>query len=492
MKKKICLLIIGLAFVIFMSWANEPGKIYKENDSIPSSMKGYVECSDYQDVRIKKFPIAMQCWTFRKFSFFDTLQKTKELGIEYLQPYPGQMLSKDIPDVRFGHNLTDEQIKLVREKLKESGLKLVSYGVVDIGKTEESMRKVFDFAKKMRIRTIVTEPKDDDFSILERLVKEYNINIAIHNHPEPSKYARPEKVLANVKDRDEHIGACADTGHWMRGGLNPTQALRLLKGRIRDVHLKDRNEFGTSGADDVPFGQGKANIYEILAELTLQNYDGYLTIEYENEEEVWNPSPSIRKGIDYIKSITYYEDYKEILSRSYGRYSKHGWNHYGPGYFQLDEKEGILKSQGGMGLFWYSVNKYKDFILELDYMCSDKFTNSGIFLRVPEVPKNNDYIYHSFEIQINDAGEGIHKTGAVYDAEAPSVDAFKPAGEWNHMKIAFKGGHIQVELNGVRIIDWDAEPRGKVKDFAAEGYIGLQNHDSHSPVYFRNIYVKEL
>ena len=60
------------------------------------------------------------------------------------------------------------------------------------------------------------------------------------------------------------------------------------------------------------------------------------------------------------------------------------------------------------------------------------------------------------------------------------------------MKITFKGDRILVELNGADVVDWNAEPRGKVKDFAREGYIGLQNHDSRSPVYFRNIYVREL
>ena len=151
----------------------------------------------------------------------------------------------------------------------------------------------------------------------------------------------------------------------MRTGVNPVEALRMLKGRIIDVHLKDLNEFGTKDAFDVPFGQGKANIQNILAELTLQNYHGYLAVEHENPDEVDNPSPSIKKGIEYIKSITYYQDYEEILRRSYRRYSKHGWNHYGPGYFELDEKTGVLKGHGGMGLFWYSVKKYKDFILEL-------------------------------------------------------------------------------------------------------------------------------
>jgi len=186
------------------------------------------------------------------------------------------------------------------------------------------------------------------------------------------------------------------------------------------------------------------------------------------------------------------QSYEQILKSNKGRYEKHGWNHYGPGYFELDPETGILKSHGGMGLLWYAAKEYSDFILELEFMCSDRTTNSGVFLRVPGVPTSDDYIYHSFEIQINDAGEGIHHTGAVYDAEAPSELASNPAGEWNHFKITFIGSRITVELNGRQVIDWEAEPRGKVEDFADRGYIGLQNHDDRSPVYFRNIYVKDL
>jgi hypothetical protein len=184
--------------------------------------------------------------------------------------------------------------------------------------------------------------------------------------------------------------------------------------------------------------------------------------------------------------------FEQILTATDGQYSKAGWNHYGPGYFDLDPATGVLKSHGGMGLFWYAVREYANFVLQLDFKCSDRTTNSGVFVRVPGVPSSDDYIYHSFEIQIDDTSEGIHHTGAVYDAEAPSALASKPSGEWNHYVITFNGGHLTVELNGAKVVDWQAEPRGKVRDFAPRGYIGLQNHDDHSPVYFRNVFVKAL
>jgi hypothetical protein len=186
------------------------------------------------------------------------------------------------------------------------------------------------------------------------------------------------------------------------------------------------------------------------------------------------------------------EGYQQLLKSWDGRYHKGGWNHYGPGYFELDAETGVLTSHGGMGLFWYSVQEFSDFVLELDFKCADVHTNSGVFVRVPEVPTSDDYIYHTLEIQIDDASEGIHHTGAAYDAEAPSHHASKPPGEWNHFKITFQGSHLEVEVNGEKVLDWMAEPRGKVADLAQSGYIGLQNHDDRSPVYFRNIYLKEL
>ena len=136
--------------------------------------------------------------------------------------------------------------------------------------------------------------------------------------------------------------------------------------------------------------------------------------------------------------------------------------------------------------------KYKNFILELDYKTSEQKANSGIFLRVPEIPISDNYIYNTFEIQICDAAEDDSKTAAVYLASAASKDVSNPPGEWNHYKIAFIEDRITVELNGELVNDWKAVPKGKVKDFSDEGYIGIQNHDWDTTVSFKNILIKEL
>ncbi len=248
-------------------------------------------------------PLAVQCWTFRAFSFVEALDKVKSLGVTAVQAYPGQVLSPEYPGVTFGHHLSEEQHAFVAQALQERGLRLVAYGVVDLGRDEQSMRSVFDFAHRLGIGTIVAEPEFEVMPLLERLVQEYGIRVAIHNHPAPSRYARPETVAEQIAARDRRLGACADTGHWLRTGVVPVQALRLLHGRVLDVHLKDLNAFASPEAYDVPCGQGKADIRAVVAELRRQGYDGFLTIEYEKEQDRDNPAPAVAQSITYLRKL---------------------------------------------------------------------------------------------------------------------------------------------------------------------------------------------
>lgn len=248
-------------------------------------------------------PLAVQCWTFRAFTFIEALDRVQELGLSAVQAYPGQPLAANLSGAVFDHHMSEEQLNFVEKALAERGLRLVAYGVVDVGRDEETMRRVFDFAKRLRIPTVVAEPEFEALPLVERMAKEYDLRVAIHNHPAPSRYAHPETLHEQIRERDHHLGACADTGHWLRSGVLPTDALRLLRGRVLDVHLKDLNAFATREASDVPCGQGKANIHAVVSELRRQGYDGYLCIEYENEEQREDPSPAVRQSIAFLNKL---------------------------------------------------------------------------------------------------------------------------------------------------------------------------------------------
>lgn len=187
------------------------------------------------------------------------------------------------------------------------------------------------------------------------------------------------------------------------------------------------------------------------------------------------------------------DGFVSLLPMKDGVYDNSGWKHFGPGGFEFDRVTGELESHGGMGLHWYAAQAYSDFVLELEFKTSKLESNSGVFVRVPKPPTSDDYIYESFEIQIYDAeAGGVHGTGAAYDAAAAAAGAAKPPGEWNQFRITFVGSELTVELNGQKVLDWQAAPAGKVRSFSSRGYVGLQNHDHDSSVWFRNVRVKDL
>ena len=150
---------------------------------------------------------------------------------------------------------------------------------------------------------------------------------------------------------------------------------------------------------------------------------------------------------------------------------------------------------------------WKDFILALDFKISPK-CNSGIFIRTfPLQPRpGKDIGFNGIEIAIDDTtSAGMHDTGAIYDLVPPKKNAMKPVGEWNHMEITAKDGHLSVNLNGEEVTQTDLDewtqkntrPDGShhkfdiaFKDHPRHGYIGLQDHGS--PCWYKNIRLKVL
>ncbi|HOA71825.1 MAG TPA: DUF1080 domain-containing protein [Phycisphaerae bacterium] len=277
--------------------------------------EAYVE---FRKVLVKELPMSegganlwrlgTQAYTFHKYTLFEAIDKARALGLNYIELFPGQVLSPDQPNVRFDHNASPEVREQVRRKLEQTGIKAVNYGVVNFSTAEAE--KVFAFARDMGIETLVSEPANtpEMWDTIDALTQKYGINLAVHNHPKPSIYWDPKVVLEAVKNRNPRIGACADTGHWMRSGINPVEAIRMLEGRIISSHLKDLNEFGKPEAHDVIWGTGKADMKAILAELNRQKFAGVFSIEYEHN---WlNSMPEIAECIKY-----FHEQTRELMKK---------------------------------------------------------------------------------------------------------------------------------------------------------------------------------
>ncbi len=247
------------------------------------------------------FFIGCQAYTFNRFTVFEAIEKTAQAGGKVIEFYPGQKLSKEEPNVVWDHNASAETIQKVKDKLAQHKMKAVNYGVVGIPKDEEQARKIFEFAKKMELRAVTTESVDA-LDTIEKLVKEYDIRVGFHDHPKRADNPNyrmwdPNYVLSVVKDRDERIGSCADTGHWVRSGLKPVECIRILKGRIISSHLKDLNAMAHE-AHDVPYGTGVSDIPAILDELKSQGFEGNISIEYEYHWD--NSTPEVAQCIGFV------------------------------------------------------------------------------------------------------------------------------------------------------------------------------------------------
>ena len=241
--------------------------------------------------------LAIHSYTFQKFSIFDAIDKANALGVKYMSISGSLILdgTNKISTV----TLSDEQRTAIDQKLRADGFgNFVNMGVVQLPANEAKCRKVFEFAKKWRIGILVAEPQPDALDTVEKLCKEYNIKVAIHDHPRGhSIYWNPDFVLAAIKGRTPLMGACADVGHWMRSGLDPLECIKKLDGHIICLHFKDLNEMGPD-AHDVPWGTGVGKTKEIMAELKRQHFHGAFCVEYEYHWD--NSSPEIAQCVKFF------------------------------------------------------------------------------------------------------------------------------------------------------------------------------------------------
>jgi sugar phosphate isomerase/epimerase len=228
--------------------------------------------------------LGSQAWTFNKLTFLEAADRVAELGMQYIEMYPGQRVGADLPD-QTGPGMGPEATAAVKAKLQQKGLTLTSYGVTGLPGDEAACRAIFEWAKRMGVETIVAEPSPGDMPMTDKLCGEYGINVAIHNHPRPSRYWDPDTVLEACKGLSKRVGACADTGHWARSGLDPIECLKKLEGRIITVHFKDLNVKSRQG-HDVAWGTGGCDAAGMLAELHRQGFQGVFSMEYEAKWEM--------------------------------------------------------------------------------------------------------------------------------------------------------------------------------------------------------------
>ncbi len=243
--------------------------------------------------------VAVQSYTFRKFTLEQTLKRLQELGVRH-----GEFYSAHI-----GTNSSPEKLDSAKKLLAEYGVSPTAFGVVGFSKNADANRKLFEFAQKLGAKYLSCDPDPDSFDSLDKLVEEYKIPVAIHPHGPTGKgkqlhrWSSAEVILAAIKDHSPLIGTCLDTGHLIRTAqvapaLDPAQQIKVMGARNFGLHLKDHDN---KLKEDVPFGDpaGVLKVAEVLDALKAVDFKGYVAIEYEAQAD--EPTESVRKCLVVLR-----------------------------------------------------------------------------------------------------------------------------------------------------------------------------------------------
>ncbi len=237
--------------------------------------------------------LGLASYTFRSFTRAQLLEFMKQLNLTDLN-------CKDIKD----HLPMDPALEAqALADYAAAGIKLHAAGTIGFPKDDDDdIRSQFEYCKRGGISVIVAgDPAPETLPRIEKFVKEYNIQFAIHNHgPEDKIWHSPLDVLKAVKSMDPRMGCCIDVGHAVRAGTDVVQAIHEVGPRLFDMHIKDLANF-QSRDSQVDVGDGIMPIRGIFEALIAIQYKGFVDLEYEIHGD--NPMPGVIESFGFMRGV---------------------------------------------------------------------------------------------------------------------------------------------------------------------------------------------
>ncbi len=255
------------------------------------SSRAYGSESTSKPKSAHELKIGLASYSTRKFTLDQTIEMMKELDIQYVT----------LKSFHLELNSTTQERKAVAKKLKENGIHLMGGGVIYLKNDEEQILNAFQYARDAGMPVIVGSPDIDALPIVDKMVKEFDIKVAIHNHgPGDSKYPSPLDAYKYVKDYDKRIGLCIDIGHSVRWGDDEIEVIHAVKDRLYDFHIKDTTARNKNGST-IELGRGIINIPGVIKALMDIQFEGHVALEYEKDAD--NPLPGMRECFGYIRGV---------------------------------------------------------------------------------------------------------------------------------------------------------------------------------------------
>ena len=235
--------------------------------------------------------VGITSYTLRKFTLDQAVTMTKQAGVKYIS----------LKDVHLSLKSTRAERQEARRRIEDAGLALLGGGVIYMNNNADEIRAAFDYAKDAGMPTIVCAPDPPALDTVEKMAKEYDLRIAIHNHgPGDKRYPSPLDVLRLVKDRDARMGICIDVGHTVRNGDDPIAAIEQCANRLYDFHMKDVTQAAAKGGA-IEVGKGVIDIVAVLKALLRVKFAHHVALEYEAHADA--PMPGIIESLAYMRGV---------------------------------------------------------------------------------------------------------------------------------------------------------------------------------------------
>ncbi|HEU4387211.1 MAG TPA: sugar phosphate isomerase/epimerase [Blastocatellia bacterium] len=230
-------------------------------------------------------------YTLRKLPLEAAIKAIQRVGLRYVS----------IKDFHLPLNSTTEQRRMVAQQFKDAGITPLSCGNITMENNEANVRQAFEYARDVGLPTIVCSPHPDSMPILDRMVKQFDIRLAIHNHgPEDKRFPSPYDVWKAIQPYDARIGLCIDVGHTARAKVDPAEAIVKCRARLYDMHVKDIA--GTDPkAETIEGGRGVLDLKGILNAALRIKYQHLVSFEYEKDAD--DPLPGLAETIGYAKGL---------------------------------------------------------------------------------------------------------------------------------------------------------------------------------------------
>lgn len=236
--------------------------------------------------------VGITSYTTRALSLDETIAQLKRHGVRYIS----------LKSMHAPLESTEAERKAVAKKLADAGLMLMGCGVISLKNDEQQIRHAFQYCKDLGSPAAVVAPDPDALGAIDRAIKDFgDLKVAIHNHgPEDKKFPSPTGVFKAIQGLDKRIGCCVDVGHTFRLREDPIAALKAVKSRLYDVHLKDVAETGEQ-PPKIPLGRGVMNLKGILQALVGLKYEGHAALEWEGDEK--DPVPGMAESFGFIRGV---------------------------------------------------------------------------------------------------------------------------------------------------------------------------------------------